>query len=116
MFHETEYPILYSVSDVTLEILKKPIVLFRPFLSGLGQLIFYRFMIKPFELLVADTMLDKKKCENGDPHRNDKSFAKPHSYCLIPSYGLRRLYTVIAHCAHGQTRTCGLRNIHSFWK
>lgn len=60
MFYVTEYPKVYTKSDIVLDILKKPIVWFKPLLSSLGQLMVYRFKIKPLEEFSAKTMLDTK--------------------------------------------------------
>lgn len=60
MFYETEYPRVYSASKTTLDILTKPITWFKPFLSGIGQLLLYRLKIKPRERRAADQLLEKK--------------------------------------------------------
>ena len=60
MFYVTEYPRVYSKSNIALSIFKKPIKWFKPFLSSLGQLVLYRFKIKPLEQLSANKMLETK--------------------------------------------------------
>lgn len=46
MFYETEYPTLYSRSNIALDIYNKPITWFKPMLNGLGDFFRYRFSIK----------------------------------------------------------------------
>ena len=60
MFFETEYPQVYSNTNIVLDILRKPIVWFKPSLTSLGQLILYRFKVKPLELKSADDLFSKK--------------------------------------------------------
>ena len=60
MFYETEYPKVYSTSNIFLDILSKPIKWFKPYSSSLGQLILYRFKVKPKELRSADNILNKQ--------------------------------------------------------
>lgn len=59
MLYDTEYPQVFSTSTITLDILQKPIVWFKPFLTSIGQVFLYRFKIKPVELRRANE-LDKK--------------------------------------------------------
>lgn len=67
MLYEMEYPQVYSKTNIGLDILRKPIIWFKPLLTSLGQLILYRFKIKPFELKCATELFDKKilKMEDG---------------------------------------------------
>lgn len=60
MLYETEYPQVYSNSNIVLDILRRPIVWFKPLLTSLGQLLLYRVKIKPFELKCASELFDKK--------------------------------------------------------
>lgn len=60
MFYETEYPQVYSTSNIKLDILSKPIIWFKPVYSSLGQLILYRFKIKPNELRCSNEAFRKQ--------------------------------------------------------
>ena len=50
MLYITEYPRVYSNGPLNLPILKKPIIWFKPYLNSFGQILLYRFRVKPQEL------------------------------------------------------------------
>lgn len=58
MFYDTEVPQVYSTSGETLEILQRPIKWFKPFLTGLGQMILYRLIIKRQEIDAVDRLME----------------------------------------------------------
>jgi len=60
MFYNTEYPRVYTLEASSLDIFKKPIIWFKPYLSGLGQLLVYRFKIKPNEKGIARDNFHKR--------------------------------------------------------
>lgn len=65
MFYDHEIPRVYSSVPVQLDILKRPIVWFKPYLTSLGQLLLYRFKTKPMELRAA-TQLRKRIIQMDD--------------------------------------------------
>lgn len=60
MLYVTETPTVYSTAGLFLPILSAPVTWFRPFLSGIGQLLLYRLKIKPRELKTASGKTFKK--------------------------------------------------------
>lgn len=103
MFYETEYPLVYSASKTTLDILTRPIIWFKPLLSTIGQFIYYRYKIKPMEVKVAETMFDKKilKMEDGTEIMLAIScqIAKPKAIVMY-LHTVCGTYEQLAHFAH----------------
>ncbi len=54
MLYDQEIPQVYSAYPVFLDILTKPITWFKPYMTGLGQMILYRLKIKPMEEQAAN--------------------------------------------------------------
>lgn len=66
MFYKTEYPKIYSACNITLDIFTKPIVWFKPLLGNIGQLMLYRFKVKPNEDKIANELLQTQIIKMND--------------------------------------------------
>ena len=102
MFYDTEYPQVYSKTNIKLDILTKPIKWFKPFLTSLGQIILYRFKIKPFELYVA-SLLDKKIIRMNDGTELMVAMNVPKNRpqaVIIYLHTVCGNYTQLAHISH----------------
>ena len=100
MFYDSEFPVVYTKSNITLDILSQPLVWFKPFLSSLGQLLLYRFKIKPIEQSTAKEMLDTKiiRMEDGTEIMigMSKHYVKPKAVVLY-LHTVSGNYTQLAH-------------------
>ncbi|KAL3668760.1 hypothetical protein V7S43_006055 [Phytophthora oleae] len=59
MLYETEYPTVYSSGPIFLDILRRPITWFKPYLTALGQILIYRMQIKKQEVRAAQLSMSK---------------------------------------------------------
>lgn len=103
MFYDTEYPQVYSRSGINLDIFNKPIIWFKPFLTSFGQLILYRWKIKPIETQTANTMMAKKiiKMKDGTEIKLGISTTSSSPRAVvIYLHTICGNYTQLAHIAH----------------
>ena len=102
MLYETEYPRVFSSSNIKLDILSKPIIWFKPYLTTIGQVLLYRLKIKPVELKTAD-QLDKKIIKLNDGSEimvaQSRQSYTPRAIVLY-LHTVCGNYTQLSHIAH----------------
>lgn len=95
MFYETEYAQLYSTSGLQLDILTKPIIWFKPILTSLGQLMLYRFKIKPNEIKSSNASFRKQIIRLTDGNEIKVAVS---SHVTSPRLVVLYLHTVCGDC------------------
>ena len=102
MLFDTEYPQIYSTCNIKLDILSKPIVWFKPYLTSIGQFFLYNLKVKPFELKTAKQLTKTIiKTEEGTEIMVAMSnTAKDPDGIVLYLHTVCGNYTQLAHISH----------------
>lgn len=102
MLYDYEYPEVHTSGDVDLSILSRPIRWFKPFYTGLGQMLLYRFRVKPNESKYAEELLSKKiiKMNDGSEIMIGMTTPKSPKAVVLYLHTVCGNYSQLSHIAH----------------